>query len=59
VLKFFKCLIKEQYKIAKSVYKRIAIVAYGSKQMPTVPPKLQIPVFPLVSWSEDAVEQLI
>jgi len=59
VLKFFKRLIKEQYKVAKSVYKRVAIVAYGSKQLPIVPPKLQIPVFSLVSWNEDAVERLI
>ena len=60
VVKFFQRLVKEQYPVAKSIRKRLAVVAFGCEVAPPCPFKQPLfPVLTLPSWEQDMLEQLI
>jgi uncharacterized HAD superfamily protein len=59
VLKTFRRLVKEYYHIAKSVYGRFGLVAFGTDKAPAVPNQLRIPMLALPSWGKEEIQQLI
>lgn len=60
VVKFFQRLVKEHYAVAKSIRKRLAVVAFGCQEAPPCPFKQPLfPVLALPSWDKNVLEQLI
>ena len=60
VIKFFHRLVKEDYGVAKAIRKRLAVIAFGTQQVPPHPFKVQLfPVLALPSWEQGSLEQLI
>lgn len=60
VIKFFHRLVKEDYSIAKAIRKRLAVIAFGSQEVPPHPFKVPLfPVLVLPSWEPGSLEQLI
>ena len=59
IVKTFRKLVKEYYQIAKSVYGRFGLVAFGTDKAPTVANQLRIPVLALPSWEKEEIQQFI
>jgi hypothetical protein len=59
IVKVFRKLVKEYYQVAKSVYGRLGLVAFGTDKIPTAPNQLRIPLLALPSWERDKIQQLI
>ena len=59
IVKTFRRLVKEYYQVAKSVYGRFGLVAFGSGKPPTVPHQLRIPMLALPSWEKEEIQQLM
>jgi hypothetical protein len=59
IVKTFRKLVKEYYQVAKSVYGRFGLVAFGTDKTPTAPNQLRIPMLALPSWEKEEIQQLI
>ena len=59
IVKVFRKLVKEYYQVAKSVYGRLGLVAFGTDTIPPAPNQLRIPLLALPSWEKDKIQQLI
>ena len=59
IVKTFRKLVKEYYQVAKSVYGRLGLVAFGTDKAPTAPNQLRIPMLALPSWEKDEIQQFI
>ena len=59
IVKTFRRLVKEYYQVAKSVYGRFGLVAFGTDKAPIAPNQLHIPMLALPSWEKEEIHQLI
>ena len=59
IVKTFRRLVRKYYQVAKSVYGRFGLVAFGSEKPPTVPQQLRIPMLALPSWEKVEIQQLM
>jgi len=59
IVKTFRKLVKEHYQVAKSVYGRCGLVAFGTDKAPMAPNQLRIPMLALPSWDKEEIRQLM
>lgn len=54
----FRYMIRIDFEAAKRIYKRLTVVGYSYKEVPTFPVKITFPVLPLPSWMPEDLAAL-